>query len=63
MKFEKITDIKIKIILSLQDMESNNVSAENIFSNSISSQKLLQDILNRAQKEIGFANLFFIENG
>lgn len=54
MKFEKITDIKIKIILSLQDMESNNVSAENIFSNSISSQKLLQDILNRAQKEIGF---------
>lgn len=54
MKFEKITDVKIKIVLSLQDMELNNVSAENIFSNSTSSQKLLQNILNRAEKEIGF---------
>ena len=54
MKFEKITDVKIKIILSLQDMELNNVSAENIISNSKSSQKLLQNILNRAEKEIGF---------
>lgn len=54
MKFEKITDTKIKIILSLRDMELNNVSAENIFSNSASSQKLLQNMLNRAKKEIGF---------
>lgn len=54
MKFEKITDTKIKIILSLRDMELNNVSAENIFSNSTSSQKLLQNILNEAEKEIGF---------
>ena len=54
MKFEKITDVKIKIVLSLQDMELNNVSVQNIFSNSASSQKLLQNILNRAEKEIGF---------
>ena len=54
MKFEKITDVKIKIILSLRDMELNNVSAENILSNSASSQKLLQNMLNRAKKEIGF---------
>ncbi len=54
MKFEKITDTKIKIILSLRDMELNNVSAESIFSNSVSSQKLLQKMLNRAKKEIGF---------
>ena len=54
MKFEKITDTKIKIILSLRDMELNNVSAESIFSNSTSSQKLLQNMLNRAKKEIGF---------
>ena len=54
MKFEKITDVKIKLVLSLQDMELNNVSAENIFSNSTSSQKLLQNILNKAEKEIGF---------
>lgn len=54
MKFEKITDTKIKIILSSKDMELNNVSAENIFSNSASSQKLLQNILKEAKKKIGF---------
>ena len=54
MKFEKITDSKIKIIVSMQDMGLNNISTENIFSNSASSQKLLQSILNRAKKEIGF---------
>lgn len=54
MKFEKITDTKIKIFLSLKDMESNNVSVNNIFSNSTSSQKLLRNMLNRAEKEIGF---------
>ena len=54
MKFKKITDTQIKIILSLRDMALNNVSAENIFSNSASSQKLLQNILNEAKKEIGF---------
>lgn len=54
MKFEKITDTKIKIILSLRDMKLNNVSAESIFSNSASSQKLLQNMLNEAEKEIGF---------
>ena len=54
MKFEKITDTKIKIILSLRDMKLNNVSAESIFSNSTSSQKLLQNMLNEAEKEIGF---------
>ena len=54
MKFEKITDSKIKIIVSMQDMGLNNISTENIFSNSTSSQKLLQSILNRAKKEIGF---------
>ncbi len=54
MKFEKITDTKIKIFLSLKDMELNNVSAQSIFSNSVSSQKLLQSMLNKAEKEIGF---------
>lgn len=54
MKFEKITDTKIKIILSLSDMESNNISIDNIISNSESSQKLLQNILCMAEKKIGF---------
>lgn len=54
MKFEKITDITIKIILSDEDMKLNNVSAENIFSNSASSKMFLQKLLNKAEKEIGF---------
>lgn len=51
MKFEKITDTKIKIVLSLRDMQSNNVSMENILSNSESSQKLLQNIITMAEKK------------
>jgi len=54
MKFEKITDTKIKIILSLQDMESNNLSINNVLSNSADSQKLLDLIINRAETELGF---------
>jgi len=54
MKFEKITDTKIKIILSLQDMESNNLSVENVLSNSADSQKLLDLMINKAEKELGF---------
>ena len=54
MRFEKLTDKKIKITLSLEDMELNNVSLENIFSNSVSSQKLLQYMITKAEKEVGF---------
>ena len=54
MKFEKLTDTKIKIILSLQDMESNNISVKNVLSNSADSQKFLDIIINKAEKELGF---------
>ena len=54
MKFEKLTDTKIKIILSLQDMESNNLSVENVLSNSTDSQKLLDIIISKAEIELGF---------
>lgn len=54
MKFEKITDTKIRIILSLKDMELNNISVENVLSNSADSQKLLDTMLSRAEKKLGF---------
>ena len=54
MKFEKLTDTKIRIILSLRDMELNNISVENVLSNSADSQKLLDTIISKAEKEIGF---------
>ena len=54
MKFEKLTDTKIRISISSKDMEINHLSAENIFSNSADSQKLLDTMIARAEKEIGF---------
>ena len=54
MKFKKITDTKIKIILSSQDMKSNNLSVENVLSNSVNSQKLIDTIISKAEIELGF---------
>ena len=54
MKFEKLTDAKIRIILSLKDMELNNISVDSVLSNSADSQKLLESIISKAEKEIGF---------
>jgi len=54
MKFEKITNTKIKITLSEKDIELNNISVENILSNSADSQKLLETMISKAEKEIGF---------
>ena len=38
MKFEKLTDTKIRIILSIKDIESNNLSIDDVLSNSKDSQ-------------------------
>ena len=54
MKFEKLTDTKIRIILSLKDMESNNLSVESVLSNSDETQKLIESIINQAEKKLGF---------
>ena len=48
MKFEKLNDIKIKIVLTQKDIETNNILMENI------SQDLLESLIEKAQKEIGF---------
>ena len=54
MKFEKLDDTKIKIILTIKDLELYNISDETVFDNSSSSQQLLQSILIQAEKEVGF---------
>ena len=54
MKFEKLNDTKIKIILSSQDMESNNLSIENVLSNSADSQRFLDSIIREAESALGF---------
>lgn len=54
MKFEKITDTQIKIILDITDMELHNITSESIISTSTFPQKLLQTMLKTAEKEVGF---------
>lgn len=54
MKFEKLNDTKIRIILSLKDMEANNLSVENVLSNSGETQKLIEFIICEAEKKLGF---------
>ena len=54
MKIEKLTDNKIRIILNLEDLESKNLDIHSFMSNSIQSQNFFKDILDKAEKEIGF---------
>ena len=54
MRFEKLTNSKIRIIFSSEDMISNNVSVQNFLTDKSISQRILQSILLEAEKEIGF---------
>ena len=54
MKFEKLTENKIRIILNLQDLNEKNIDYHTFMSNSIESQDLFLDMLAKAESEIGF---------
>ncbi len=54
MKFEKLNDNKIKITLNLTDLEENHIDLHTFMSNSIESQKIFLDMLDKAEKEVGF---------
>lgn len=54
MKIEKLTDNKIRVILSIKDLERKNTKIENLISPSVESQNLFLDILVKAEKEVGF---------
>ena len=54
MKFEKLTDTKIRIILSIKDIESNNLSIDNVLSNSKDSQNFLDTLITKAEQELDF---------
>lgn len=54
MKFEKLNDNKIKIILNLKDLEEKNVDFHSFMSNPIETQNLFLEILKEAEKETGF---------
>lgn len=54
MKFEKLNESKIKIIFTSKDVILNSISTNDVFTDVSISQQLLQYILFRAEKEIGF---------
>ena len=54
MKFEKLNENKIKIIVSMKDLEDKDISLHDFMSNSIESQELFLDLLEEAEEKIGF---------
>ncbi len=54
MKFEKITDNKIKISLTSEDMDMNNISKNILISDNFIAHPLLQSFLERAEQELNF---------
>ena len=54
MKFEKLTENKIRIILNMEDLQEKNVDFHSFMSSSIESQDLFFDMLEKAEEEIGF---------
>lgn len=55
MKIEKLTDNKIRFILNSKDLEENNIDYHSFMANSIETQDLFLDMLDKAEKEIGFS--------
>lgn len=54
MRFEKLNEDKIKITLSHEDLQKKDIDFHTFMSNSIESQDLFFDMLEEAEKEIGF---------
>ena len=54
MKIEKLNEDKIRITLNIDDLKENNIDFHSFMSNSLESQELFTNMLNRAEKEVGF---------
>lgn len=54
MKFEKLSENKIRITLTIQDLAEKEIDFHVFMSNSIESQDILLDMLEEAKKETGF---------
>lgn len=54
MKIEKLSDDKIRITLNIEDLKENDIDFHSFMSNSIESQDLFLDMLEKAKKEVGF---------
>lgn len=54
MRIEKLNENKIRIFLSIEDLQEKNIDLHTFMSNSLESQDLFLDMLNMAESEIGF---------
>lgn len=54
MKFEKLSENKIRITLTIQDLAEKEIDFHVFMSNSIESQDILLDMLEEAKRETGF---------
>ena len=54
MKIEKLNENKIRITLNIDDLNENNIDFHSFMSNSIDSQETFLDMLDKANKEVGF---------
>ncbi len=54
MKIEKLDENKIRITLNIEDLHERNIDTHSFMSNSIESQSIFLDMLNTAEKEVGF---------
>lgn len=54
MKIEKLTENKIRIVLNIDDLIEKNIDLHSFLANSEASQNFLNDILNKAEQEVGF---------
>ena len=54
MKIEKLTDNKIRIIISTEDLKEKNIDLHTFMAEAIESQTIFLEMLNQAEKEVGF---------
>ena len=54
MKFEKLNENKIKITLSMRDLEEKDINFHDFMANSLESQEIFMDMLEEAEEKIGF---------
>lgn len=54
MKIEKLTEDKIRITLNIEDLKEKDIDFHAFMSNSAESQELFLDMLDEAEKEVGF---------
>ncbi len=54
MKIEKLNENKIRVFLSIDDLNERDIDYHSFMSNSIESQSIYLDMLNKAEEEVGF---------